>query len=228
MAIFASHYDEYQDISSMSGAIGIFGGRFDPVHNGHLRLAIELHERLGLWQTRFIPLHTSPCRRELKATPQQREAMLTMAITENPYMQVDNFEISRQIVSYTIETVRSIRADVGDAPLLLFMGADNFNRLDTWHQWDCILDYVHIVVANRLGVVIRSATIQELTRKHYVDDLVKLKQRPAGNIAELSLPILDISSTQIRQIIAQGKSPQWLLPDRVLEFIEHHQLYLAT
>jgi nicotinate-nucleotide adenylyltransferase len=207
--------------------IGLLGGTFDPVHFGHLRLALELVQRLDLQELRLVPLHIPPHREPPNATAEQRYAMLQSAIADVDCLQVDERELHREGVSYTIDTVKSLRNETGDTPLCLLLGMDAFKSIDTWHRWKELLTYAHIIVADRPGTSLPNevSAIKELVDKHHIDDYLSLHQNQAGNILHVPIPMLDISSTHIRQQIASQNDVRFLLPDAVIDYIHANHLY---
>jgi len=211
----------------MAKPIGILGGTFDPVHHGHLRLAIECLERLKLGEVRLIPLHTPPHRAAPHAAPEQRLAMLRMAVRDMPGLTVDDSELSRGDVSYTIDTVAALRERIGEAPACLLMGRDAFMTLNTWRRWESLLDYVHIVIADRVNSESHHVVpeLNDMLDAFSVSDAAALHRLPAGKIYRVLMPMLDISATQIRNIIRAGMSAKCLLPDAVVEFINANGLY---
>jgi nicotinate-nucleotide adenylyltransferase len=206
--------------------IGLLGGTFDPVHFGHLRLALEIVQRLDLQELRLVPLHVPPHREPPNTTSDQRYAMLQIAIADVDCLHIDKRELHREGVSYTIETVKSLRAEIGKTPLCLLLGMDAFKSINTWHRWEELLTYAHIIIADRPGTVLPEAkTIQELVHEHSIDDYLLLHQNPAGNILHIHIPMLDISSTHIRQQIARQNNVRFLLPDAVIDYIYANLLY---
>jgi len=210
----------------MAKPIGILGGTFDPVHHGHLRLAIECLERLGLLEVRLVPLHTPPHRQSPHATPEQRLSMLRLAIEGIDGINIDESELHREDVSYTVETVSSLRQKLDDTSICLVMGADAFGSLNTWRDWKSLLDYVHIVIAARsFGPADLDDDLQSLAENHTVSDIQALQNNTKGKIYKLAVPLLDISATQIRRILADGLDESCLLPAPVMEYIHTHKLY---
>lgn len=206
--------------------VGILGGTFDPVHHGHLRLAIECLEQLDLREVRLVPLHTPPHRQSPHAGPEQRLAMLRLATETIGGINIDESELRREDVSYTVKTVSSLREKLGDTPACLVMGADAFGTLHTWRDWKSLLDYVHIVIAARsFGPTDLDDELQALAEERTVSDYGSLHESPAGNIYKLAVPLLDISATQIRRILANGRDESCLLPVPVREYIHTHKLY---
>jgi len=214
----------------LGSPIGIFGGTFDPVHHGHLRMAQELGEALALDQVRFIPAAVPPHRGHPHCTPQQRCDMLRLAIAENPLFVLDTCELERHGPSYTVDTLTTLRATVGsNTPLCLFVGADAFLGLHTWHRWEDLIALAHVVVAHRPGASLQPETmpepLRELWQRHYSQYPQQLQQQAAGKILQHRITGLDISASNIRQQLHQGKSCRYLLPDSVRDYIHHHHLY---
>jgi nicotinate-nucleotide adenylyltransferase len=207
--------------------IGLLGGTFDPVHFGHLRLALEIVQRLDLQELRLVPLHVPPHREPPNATAEQRYAMLQIAIADVDCLHVDERELHREGVSYTIDTVKSLRNETGDTPLCLLLGMDAFKSIDTWHQWEELLTYAHIIIADRPGTSLPNevSAIKELVDEHCIDDHLLLHQNQAGKILHIPIPMLDISSTHIRQQISKRNNVRFLLPDAVIDYIHANHLY---
>lgn len=211
----------------MAKPIGILGGTFDPVHNGHIRMAIECYERLDLEEVRLVPLHTPPHRSEPAASPEQRYKMLETATQKLDVLKVDDCELARGGISYTIETVKTMRKKFNRKSLCLLMGTDAFNSMYTWYQWKDLLNFVHIVIAERPGNIISpdNPELQDLLVSRQASNLTSLYDSPSGKIFEITIPLLDISSSQIRNIFLSKKNPAMLLPDNIIEYIETNHIY---
>jgi nicotinate (nicotinamide) nucleotide adenylyltransferase len=127
--------------------IGIFGGTFDPVHYGHLRLAEEMLEQAGLGEIRFIPTGTPPHRDTPRVSARQRSEMVGLAIADQPAFVLDEREVARNTPCYTVDTLSELRAELGESqPLCLLMGGDAFLELHTWHEWERLFELAHIVI----------------------------------------------------------------------------------
>jgi nicotinate-nucleotide adenylyltransferase len=211
--------------------IGIFGGTFDPIHFGHLRLAEEILEQAGLRQIRFIPTGTPPHRDSPRVSARQRSEMVRLAIADQPAFTLDEREVARNSPCYTVDTLGELRAELGDAqPLCLLMGGDAFLELHTWHEWEKLFELAHIVVGYRPGYALdeRIEVAPELLRKHYRERLcavADMARAPSGGVAELAIPKLEISATDIRRRVAEGRTIRYLLPHAVADYIHQHQLY---
>ena len=215
------------------GPIGVFGGTFDPVHYGHLRLAQEAGERLKLAEVRFIPAGEPPHRTAPGAGAQHRLAMVRLAIADNPMFVADDREIRRAGPGYTVDTLAELRAESGSArPLALLMGADAFLDLATWHRWDALFRLAHIVVAYRPGFPVDTWQTRmpvPLAREYgarLAQQPLAVHLAPAGGIFVLPIAELDITATGIRDAVRKGMSPRYLLPDSVLDYIRTEHLYL--
>lgn len=206
--------------------LGVLGGTFDPVHHGHLRLAIEMAESLGLAEVRLVPLHTPPHREPPRAPAALRLAMLTAAVAGTPYLKVDDRELRRAGPSYTVDTLEELRREAPARPLCLILGMDAFRGMQGWHRWQAITGLTHLAVARRPGSApMPSGAIGTLVEQHGVSAPEDLKRHRSGRVFILDIPALDISASAIRARIEAGLSPRHLLPDAVLEIIEAHGLY---
>lgn len=206
--------------------IGIYGGTFNPVHYGHLRTALEVRELFDLDELRLIPCRLPAHRDEPEVPAEFRLRMLEIAVADTPRLNVDRRELDRDGPSYMVDTLGSLREEHADTPLLLFIGADAFAGLERWHRWRALFDYAHIVVMTRPGHVVQA--LPDFLRQRLSEDRTQLRNRPAGCLFFQAVTLLDISATRIRQIIAAGDNPQFLLPDSVLAFIQQHRLYQAA
>jgi nicotinate-nucleotide adenylyltransferase len=200
-------------------AIGILGGTFNPIHNGHLRLALEIYERLSLAQVRLIPSAQPPHRAVPSVTSQQRLEMVQAAIAGVTGLTADDRELQRDGPSYMIDTLFSLRAEYPDNPLCLILGSDAFINLNSWYQSTQIINLAHIIVVRRPNTVLATQHINQ------TQNLNQLHTNKAGKIWVEELPDIAISATQIRDLIAAGNNPNYLLPLAVLDIINHNRLY---
>jgi len=210
----------------MHKRIGIFGGTFDPIHIAHLRMALEIKQQLQLDEMHLLPCYLPPHRPAPGATAEQRVDMLNIALQNCAELVVDTRELQRNKPSYTYDTLRELRAEVGDqVSLCLCMGMDSFATLDSWHNWDQLLQLAHIVVVARPGWCLpESGAIANLLQAQRADVAV-IAQQSAGAIVVLEQRLLAISATDIRAQIHAGSSPQFLVPDTVWNYIRAHELY---
>ena len=217
-----------------TNGVGIFGGTFDPVHIGHLRTAVELRKVLNLTEMRLVPSAIPPHRSQPQANAKQRMAMLKLALgydtdSSEPGLVVDDRELHRQGPSYTVDTLRDIRQEIGtDAPLCLCIGMDSLVNLNQWHQWSELTDIAHIVVAARPGWHLpNSGEIVEFVKTHRATQTEQLQSQPSGKVLILEMTLLPVSATGIRQSLQKQQSIRYLVPDQVIDYIRQHQLYEA-
>lgn len=212
-----------------SNPVGVFGGTFDPIHFGHLRLAQEVAEYCCLESVRIIPAGIPPHRNRPHCETFHRLEMVRIASAGNSLLVPDAMEIRKTSPCYSVETLIETRANLGEErPLCLMLGADAFLGLANWHRWRELFDLAHIVVAQRPGFDIRSAITFPL-QQEYAARLVHapeaLRAAPHGKILNVGITLLDISSSMIRECFSRGTSARYLLPDGALDYIQHHDLY---
>ena len=207
--------------------IGIYGGTFDPVHYGHLRTALEVKEAISLNEVRFIPCRLPPHRREPCFNPRQRLEFLKIATADQPGFMVDTRELKRPGPSYMVDTLTSLRQEIGDRPMCLIVGLDAFLALPTWHRWEDLFDLAHLVVMDRPGYRPQwQPSLKPHVESRTADESTMLQNRPAGRVFFLRVTRLEISGTHIRQCLAAGRNPRYLLPDQVLALIVKGRSFL--
>lgn len=207
-------------------AIGLYGGTFNPVHHGHLRGAISALELLELDQLVFVPAAVPPLKAEPDVSAMQRAAMVELAVATMDQCTVDCRELHRSGPSYTIDTLEAWRRERGASDALIFiMGSDAFANVHRWHRWESLLDYASIAVTTRPGVASEWPPEVANWAADKIVDAANLSTFPAGKVAFVAQPPLDISSTDIRRRVRAGKNVQFLLPDAVIDYIQAHNLY---
>jgi nicotinate-nucleotide adenylyltransferase len=202
-----------------SPAIGVFGGTFAPIHNGHLRLALELRERLGLEKVLLVPSANPPHRAAPEVAPRRRLEWARLAAAGEPALAVDDREIQRAGPSYTYDTLAALRAELGAArPMLLLLGDDAANQLHTWHRWRELFDLAHLVLVERpYEPPAPAPELAAFLRGRRAANAPALLERPAGAWLPVSIPPLAISSTRVRQLLKAGRSVRGLVPDAVIQ-----------
>lgn len=210
----------------LRGAIGIFGGTFDPVHVGHLRTAYELRARLGLDRVHFVPAAVPPHRPQPEATAEVRASMLEAALEGDDKAIVDRRELERAGRSWSVDTAESLRTEYPDYALCLLLGMDAFIGLPEWREWERLLTLVNIVVARRPGARLpETGSLGRLLQERRVvpDDLACWA--PAGQLVVQDVTQLEVSATDLRASIRAGIKPRYLVPDAVWNIIATNGCY---
>jgi len=209
--------------------IGIFGGTFDPVHYGHLRTAFEMLQALRFDEVRFIPCGDPPHRGTTFANAELRFRMVDVAIAGQDGFVSDDRELCREGPSYSIDTLLGLREEFPDRSLGLIVGMDAFLGLTKWHRWDEILDVAHIVVAHRPGWKAPDiGPLGDLITEHGTHRVDDLHEASHGRIHIHAVTQLEIASTEIRDLVAAGRSPRFLMPDAVSSVIEETSVYMRN
>lgn len=211
-------------------AIGLLGGSFDPIHAGHLQLARDALAHLPLDELRFVPA-AQPWQKAQVTEAAHRAHMVELAIAREPRWVLDMHEIERGGPTYTVDTLRALRAGPWpDASLVLVMGSDQFERFDTWRDWTSIVDLAHLAVARRAGVPARlNASLDALWKERRCGP-GELAYRRAGGIVEFPMTPVDASATEVRALLkgsdaAGERRLAQLVPAPVLDYIRAHHLY---
>ena len=209
--------------------IGILGGTFNPIHLGHLHLANQLQTKLGFDSIRFMPAALPALKDKPNVTAEQRAEMVKIAIANQPHFSLDTRELSRAGTSYTIDTLISLREELGDeVSICWLMGFDAFANLDAWHRWQELLNKAHLIVVKRphsSDLSNLNAEVKTLLEKHETKNVEEVKKQAYGKISIQEIAALDISSTEIREKIAHDKDVRSMVPEALLSYIQQHQLY---
>ena len=207
--------------------MGIFGGAFDPVHFGHIRLALALLERFNFKQIRLIPCRQAPHKEAASESSKHRCHMLSLVAQSTPRLIVDDRELKRPGPTYTIDTLRELREETrATQVLVLILGIDAFLNFCRWHKYNEVLSMCHIMLLRRPGYTLAGQGCEHrLFEKHGTDRIMKFQQAPHGSIYLSDEEEIEISSSAIRQCISEGRQPQYLLPGNVWSYIRKHDLY---
>ena len=204
----------------MSEPIGLFGGTFDPIHYGHLRTAFELWQALRLAQVRFLPTGDPPHRGPTQASAELRLQMVRAAVAGQSAFVVDDREMRRSGVSYSVDTLLDLRREFADRSLCLLLGMDAFLGMPNWHRWGEIFDLAHVVVAHRPGWKAPiTGPLGEIMVDRGTGSVRDLHQSMAGRVYVLAVTQLEIASTDLRQLISANRDLRYLVPDAVRDLI---------
>jgi nicotinate-nucleotide adenylyltransferase len=206
--------------------IGIMGGMFDPVHIGHIRVAVAAQQALRLDQVRLIPCGIPNHRDQALCSSLQRLDMLRLAVADDSSLVVDDRELNRQGTSYTYDTLLSLRQEFQQAGLYFILGIDAFATLDRWHRWRELFELCHFVVIERPGYHgTLSDNLQVQIRRRRVRNVSELFDKKYGSILELEGLDSPVSSSMVRDHIARNDSLDQLLDPAVAGYLNKHQLY---
>ena len=207
----------------------VFGGTFDPIHNGHLRLAENLHNLAPEATIRMMPSARPPLREQPQTRAEDRLAMLKLAVAGSPHLVADDRELFREGKSYTLFSIQELAREYPDRPIVLVLGTDAYEHFSKWHQWQKIIELAALLVVSRpmdkiaenpVELAAPSLTMQQCDS---IEQLVNAKNQA---VFYYSAPMLDISATQIRDLVANMRSARFLLPQSVIQYIEQHNLYV--
>lgn len=207
--------------------LGYYGGTFDPIHQGHLQLALYVQQYCALDQLELIPCHLPPHRAHPGVSSEHRAEMVRLAIAPYPKLGLNLLELAKNSPSYTVETLERLRAEHPNDTLLFMIGMDSLTQLHRWFRYADILKLCHLLVCQRPGYQPDSQETQTLLAKHQIFAVSDLQKQSSGGILILPNPLFDISATAIRSTLQQADtstaSSQQI--DSVAAYIQTHQLY---
>ena len=215
----------------MQAPLGIFGGTFDPIHNGHIYPVLEAANQTGIHNIALMPNYLPGHKNAASSSSEHRLAMVKRVCEQFPIFYPEPFEIEQAKVTYSIDTLLVFRQKYPDTPLCFFIGSDSLYSLPSWHRWQELLGLCHFVVCQRpcdLAHYQSSAhwpTVQRLLQQYQVTQAEKLHSSVAGCIYLANTSEINLSSSQIRAQLAQGQSPHNVLPSAINQYIEQHKLY---
>jgi nicotinate-nucleotide adenylyltransferase len=206
--------------------VGVFGGTFDPIHYGHLRSAFEMLQALDFDEVRFIPCGDPPHRGVTFASAEKRMRLVELAVAGQEGFTADDRELRRDGPSWTVDTLIELREEIPQRSLGLIVGMDAFLGLPSWHRWEEILSLAHIVVAHRPGWKAPDiGPLGELIAQHGTHRIEDLHDVTHGRVHIHAVTQLEIASTEIRDLVAAGRDPRFLMPDAVRDEILETGLY---
>lgn len=189
--------------------IGVMGGTFDPIHHGHLVAASEAAQWFDLDEVVFVPTG-QPWQKSRVTSSEHRYLMTVIATASNPRFTVSRVDIDRPGQTYTIDTLRDLKAQRPDADLFFITGADAIAQILSWRDHEELWDLAHFVAVSRPGHVLSTAGL------------------PSDDVSQLEIPALSISSTDCRARVSQGHPVWYLVPDGVVQYIAKHHLYRSN
>lgn len=212
--------------------IGLLGGTFNPVHEGHLRAAREVRQKFALSKILFIPSYIPPHKQTTDmASPEDRFALVKIAVQENPHFIASPIELKAQEKSYSIITLNKVKDIYKNAWVFFILGIDAFLEIETWRSYREVLEQCHFVVTSRPAYLLAEA--RNVLPENYAEKIFDLRESESVEedlflkfrIFLLSIRALDISSTEIRRRIRQGQSVKGLVPEAVEVYIKKRKLY---
>jgi nicotinate-nucleotide adenylyltransferase len=196
--------------------IGILGGTFDPIHYGHLIIAEGVAEKLQLDKVMFIPTGDSPHKNSKDVTDKMHRLFMTQLATEdNPVFEVSSMEIQRKEICYTVDTAKLLKEEYPNSEIYYIVGADSLRDMKEWKNPKGFLKLLKIAACRR---VVNNNTNLDKWAKELIESF-------NADITVVNLPLIELSSTEIRERIKSGKSVKYMLPDKVIEYINENRLY---
>lgn len=207
--------------------IGILGGTFDPVHNGHIACANYVQQHCALDEVRLMPCHLPPHRATPGVSSGQRAAMVQLAISPYPQLKLERLELNKPSASYTADSLQLLSKQEPDSRLYFIIGMDSLCYFRSWKNWPTILELAHLLVCQRPGYSQQDGDAPALLQQFGIASQIELRQRQSGGIMLLANPLTDISASEIRQQLQQQQSAVKTLDPAVLNYIQTQQLYQA-
>ncbi|WP_340680889.1 nicotinate-nucleotide adenylyltransferase [Paraglaciecola sp.] len=215
----------------LNAPLGIFGGTFDPIHNGHIFPILEAAKQTGIASIAMMPNFLPGHKHAAQSSSKHRLAMVQLVCEQYPIFYPEPWEIEQATVSYSVDTLHAFRQRYPDTPLCFFIGSDSLFSLPTWHRWQELLTLCHFVVCQRRCDVAHYQTspywpvLQQLLNQHQVSETNALHKQVAGYIYLANTTEINLSSSQIRNQLTAGKCPANVLPSAIYQYIERNGLY---
>lgn len=211
----------------MKKLYAIFGGNFDPIHYGHIFLAEKLAKEVFIEKIILLPNSNPPHKKKTKTSIADKLNMIKLATRENDLFHISYLETGKKKIFYTFNTLKKIRKKIGYSVSLCFiMGEDNWQNFHLWRNWESILLYCHILICPRTYEKKNHQNLKKLLNSYVIKDFSLLHKNSFGFIFFSNTPILNISSSQIRENYSKGKNSHGLLPSVVNKYILLKKLYL--
>lgn len=204
--------------------IGILGGTFDPVHNGHIACAKHVASWLQLNEVLLLPSHIPPHKSEVTAQVLDRKNMLSLICQDNKKLKLDERELNKNTISYTVETLREYKQEFPRSSLYFIIGMDSLINFSSWYHWQEILTLCHLVVCSRPGYSVTNEKIKVLS-PYIVNNITSIIHQQSGGILFTPEIAFEISSSQIRKKIKHQQNIDDLIPCVVKQYIERNNIY---
>lgn len=196
--------------------IGIMGGTFNPIHLGHLILSEYIRDEIGLDRVIFIPTGQAPHKDNSKiADGLHRKAMTELSIEDNSYFFLSNIELERKEKSYTIDTIKELKEQYKDDTLIMIIGTDSLMSIESWKDSSKLLKQIDFIVADRIS----------REKKDIIEEIKRLNLKYNIDIIHVDIPLLEVSSTEIRDRVRKNKSIKYLVKENVYKYILENNLY---
>jgi nicotinate-nucleotide adenylyltransferase len=217
----------------LASPLGIFGGTFDPIHNGHIYPILEGAKKANIKKVAlmpcFIPSHKNPA----IASSEDRLNMVKLICAEHPLFYPDSRDINRGKPTFSVDSLKEIRAALPTTPLCFFIGTDSLQNLLLWHEWQTLFSLCHFVVCERKGESVKilkshsdgHLQLQMLLKRRQIFTPMALHNSIAGHIYVANTQTLTVSSSRIRQQLLNNQSVKGFLPANILDYIQQHKLY---
>lgn len=217
---------QHEHRPTLHSPIGIFGGTFDPIHNGHIKIAEEAMHACRLREIRFIPSYIPVHRANPNASPEDRYEMLKLALLDHPRFVIDDCEYERKRQSYMIDTLYHLQEKFPKTPLCLILGQDAFLYLHHWRKWRHIIENTNLIIVNRQTYAeMLPDELAALLNEYKTKDVDDLHTHLSGKIYQLQIEPIPISASHIRYQLQQGKQPNHQLPENIYKYILEKKLY---
>ena len=204
--------------------MGVFGGTFDPVHQGHLRTVASVRQQLDLAHVLFVPAARPRLRSAPIASATHRLEMLKRALASEPSFEVNDLELGRDRPSTTVLTLEALHLDYQETPICFILGIDAFLGFPQWHRWTELLGLAHFVVMSRPGTILPVERPTWWVRAE-TTDLSMVHRRRAGSVVMVEVPPMDVAASNIRERLRVGDDISHSVPKSVIDYITEHQLY---
>ncbi|MDD7363691.1 MAG: nicotinate-nucleotide adenylyltransferase [Peptoniphilus sp.] len=198
--------------------MGIMGGSFNPIHMGHLMMSEYMRSHLGLSKVLFIPTGNAPHKRDYSVSAKERLKMVEIAVADNPYFEVSDVEVTRKNTMYSVDTLNILKETYPDAEFYFFLGSDILQDLKSWKKFRELAQMTRFAVAVRPG-------FQSISMANIRKEIQFLTHHYGADIVLIDTPRLEISSTNLRNRIRQGKSVKYFLPDDVRTYVWKKRFY---